>query len=194
MLSKSTDELNHEIRNATDMEDYLKRNKGNMITSSLSEHLNLLLSQKGLKSRCCTRLIVGSGIRIPNIFWRKTPSRDKLIAIAFGLKLSDDETQKMLKISGNRELYARDKRDALILFALQHKRQYGIPMNYYSATILQSLVFRRQNNCIAAFPKIILLLQFHFYDFQKSCFSFLYTSKNFRPETDLFCELIKVPF
>lgn len=52
----------------------------------------------------------------------KTPSRDKLIAIAFGLKLSDDETQKMLKISGNRELYARDKRDALILFALQHKK------------------------------------------------------------------------
>lgn len=51
MLSKSTDELNHEIRNATDMEDYLKRNKGNMITSSLSEHLNLLLSQKGIKKQ-----------------------------------------------------------------------------------------------------------------------------------------------
>lgn len=67
-------------------------------------------------------------------------------------------------------------------------------MNYYTATILQSLVFRKQNNCIAAFPRIILLFQFHFYDFQKGCFSFLYTSKNFRPETDLFCQLIKVPF
>lgn len=40
----------------------------------------------------------------------KTPSRDKLIAIAFGMNLSDEETQKMLKLSGNRELYARDQR------------------------------------------------------------------------------------
>lgn len=52
----------------------------------------------------------------------KTPSRDKLIALAFGLCLSDQEAQKMLKHSGNRELYARDERDALILFALQHKK------------------------------------------------------------------------
>ena len=35
---------------------------------------------------------------------------------------SDDETQKMLKLSGNRELYARDERDALILFSLQQKK------------------------------------------------------------------------
>lgn len=28
----------------------------------------------------------------------------------------------MLKLSGNRELYARDERDALILFALQHQK------------------------------------------------------------------------
>lgn len=123
MLSKSTDELNHEIRNATDMEDYLKRNKGNMITSSLSEHLNLLLSQKGIKKADVVRGSLLDRAYVYQIFsGEKTPSRDKLIAIAFGLKLSDDETQKMLKISGNRELYARDKRDALILFALQHKK------------------------------------------------------------------------
>ena len=123
MLSKSTDELNHEIRNATDMEDYLKRNKGNMITSSLSEHLNLLLSQKGIKKADVVRGSLLDRAYVYQIFsGEKTPSRDKLIAIAFGMKLSDDETQKMLKISGNRELYARDKRDALILFALQHKK------------------------------------------------------------------------
>ncbi len=51
----------------------------------------------------------------------KIPSRDKLIALAFGLRLSEEETIKLLKISGNRELYARDERDALILFALYHK-------------------------------------------------------------------------
>ena len=44
------------------------------------------------------------------------------IPMVNGKALTPDETQKMLKISGNRELYARDKRDALILFALQHKK------------------------------------------------------------------------
>lgn len=28
----------------------------------------------------------------------------------------------MIKLSGNRELYARDERDAVILFALQHHK------------------------------------------------------------------------
>lgn len=50
---------------------------------------------------------------------KKTPLRDKLIAIAFGMHLSDNETQKMLNLSGNRELYGKDGRDAIILFALQ---------------------------------------------------------------------------
>ena len=52
----------------------------------------------------------------------KNPTRDKLIALAFGLHLTDLETQKMLKLSGNRELYARDERDALILFSLQQNK------------------------------------------------------------------------
>ena len=52
----------------------------------------------------------------------KMPSRDKLIAIAFGLHLSDVETQALLKLSKNRELYARDERDAIILFALQRNK------------------------------------------------------------------------
>ena len=33
--------------------------------------------------------------------------------------LSEDEAQSLLKVSKNRELYARDERDAVILFALQ---------------------------------------------------------------------------
>lgn len=123
MLSKSTDELNHEIRSATDMEDYLAKNKEYMITCALSEHLNMLLSQRGMKKADVVRGSLLDRAYVYQIFsGDKTPSRDKLIAIAFGLKLSDDETQKMLKLSGNRELYSRDTRDALILFALQRKK------------------------------------------------------------------------
>lgn len=48
METKTTDELRHEIKAATNIEDFLAKNKGQMLTHSLPEHLNLLLSQKGL--------------------------------------------------------------------------------------------------------------------------------------------------
>ncbi len=49
---------------------------------------------------------------------RKYPSRDKVIALAFGLELNAEETQAVLMQAGYRELYPRDPRDALLLFAI----------------------------------------------------------------------------
>lgn len=119
----TTDELYHEIMAATDIEDFLKKNKRQMLTCTLSEYLNTLLSQKGISRADVVRGSLLDRAYVYQIFsGEKTPSRDKLIAIAFGLCLSDGQAQKMLKLSGNRELYARDERDAVILFALQRKK------------------------------------------------------------------------
>ncbi len=123
MELKSTDELTHEIKAVTNIEDYLTKNKESMIMTSLSEHLNLLLSQKKIRKADVIRHSQLGRAYVYKIFaGEKIPTRDKLIALAFGLGLSDLETQKMLKISGNRELYARDERDAMILFALQRNK------------------------------------------------------------------------
>lgn len=122
MNEKSTDELRHEIKHATDMEDYLSRNREHMLNESLSGHLHMLLSRKNLRRADVIRGSLLGRAYVYRIFaGDKIPSRDKLIALAFGLQLSEEETQKMLKLSGSRELYARDERDALILFALQRQ-------------------------------------------------------------------------
>lgn len=118
-----TDELENEIKSVSKIEDYLDKNKDYLLKSGLSEHLNLLLSQKGISRADVVRDSMLDRAYVYQIFsGEKTPSRDKLISIAFDLKLSDEETQKMLKLSGNRELYAKDKRDAVILFALHNKK------------------------------------------------------------------------
>ena len=123
MEPKSTDELSHEIKAARNIEDYLNKNKEHMIMTDLSEHLNMLLSLKKLTKADVVRASLLDRTYVYKIFaGEKNPTRDKLIALAFGLHLSDLETQKMLKISGNRELYARDERDALILFSLQRNK------------------------------------------------------------------------
>lgn len=123
MEYKSTDELIHEITNSTDVEDYIKKNEKHLLSQCLSEHLNMLLSEKNLSRADVVHNSLLDRVYVYQIFsGKKTPSRDKLIALAFGLCLSDEETQKLLKLSGNRELYARDERDVLILFALQRKK------------------------------------------------------------------------
>lgn len=93
-----------------------------MITCSLSEHLNMLLSQKGInRAEIVQKSLLDRAYMYQIFSGDKILSRDKLIAIAFGMRLSDEETQKLLKISNNRELYVQDKCDALILFALQRQ-------------------------------------------------------------------------
>ncbi len=123
MKSKSTNELSHEIGAATDIEDFLAKNKAHMVTPSLPEHLNAMLAQKGVSRADVVRGSLLDKAYVYQIFsGDKVPSRDKLIALAFGLRLTGEETQRMLKVSGNRELYSKDERDALILFALQREK------------------------------------------------------------------------
>ena len=120
MNNKSTDELKHEIKMVTDIEDYLSANREYFVKDNLSQHLHMLLTEKKLRRADVIRGSLLGRAYVYRIFaGQKFPSRDKLIALAFGMRLTDEETQKMLKLSGNRELYAKDERDALILFAIQ---------------------------------------------------------------------------
>jgi len=115
--------LDERMRKARDIDEYLAENQEYMLNQSLREHLNTLLVQKGLLVADVARESQLDRKYVYQIFdGKKRPSRDKLIAIAFGLGLDEEETQRMLKVSGNKELYVRNKRDAVILFALQRKK------------------------------------------------------------------------
>lgn len=107
------------LKRALSFGDFLKKNKENMIDMSLSEYLMMLLNQKNLKRSDVVR---DSGIDSSFVYQifngEKKASRDKLIAIGFGLHLNEKEFQRMLKIAGHSELYPRVARDALILLSI----------------------------------------------------------------------------
>ncbi len=116
---KSTDELIHEIKTSTDILDYLEKNSGEMQVDSLPEYLKDWLRRKGLSKADVVRRSNLNRAYVYQIFLgRKYPSRDKVIALAFGLGLDSDEAQTLLKQAGYRELYPRDPRDALLLYSL----------------------------------------------------------------------------
>lgn len=50
----------------------------------------------------------------------RKPSRDKVIQLAFGFGLDVDGTQKLLRAAQKSPLYPRFKRDAVILYCIEH--------------------------------------------------------------------------
>lgn len=115
----------YNLEQADDFEDFLETNEDNMINASLGEYLLKLLKEKGLKRSYIVRETNSNSSYVYEIFrGDKIPSRDKLIAITIAMHLSEDETQRALKLAGHSELYPRKKRDAAILFAI--KRGFDI--------------------------------------------------------------------
>lgn len=116
----STTAAENNLLKAKSILDFLRKNRKYMLDLTLSEYLMSLLKQKKLKRADVVR---DSGLEKAYVYQifdgKKHPSRDKLIAIAFGLHLNSKETQRMLKLGGCSELYARQTRDAIILFAIQ---------------------------------------------------------------------------
>lgn len=118
MEMKTTDELIHEIKASGDILDYLEKNSSEMQIDSLPSYLKDWLSKKGLTKADVVRRSNLNRAYVYQIFLgRKYPARDKVIALAFGLGLDAEEAQTLLKQAGYRELYPRDPRDALLLYA-----------------------------------------------------------------------------
>ncbi len=119
-MTNSTAAAENNLLKADNIQDFLAKNQENMLDLPFSEYLMLLLRQKDLKRADVVR---DSGLEKAYVYQifngEKKPSRDKLIAIAFGLHLGSEETQRMLKLGGCSELYARVARDAVVLFAIQ---------------------------------------------------------------------------
>ena len=119
---KTTDELAHEISRSDNILDYFAENHGEMQLDSLPEYLESWLKQKGCSKADVVRRSNLNKAYVYQIFLgKKYPSRDKVIALAFGLGLDDKEMQTLLKQAGYRELYPRDPRDALLLYAIGHR-------------------------------------------------------------------------
>jgi len=111
--------MTQQIRRFSSIEEFLAHNGKHMVHQNLSEYLYSLLEKKGLKR---SDVVVRTGLDKAYVYQifdgKKKPSRDKLITIAFGMKLNEEETQRMLKLSGHRALWVKDERDVLLLFAI----------------------------------------------------------------------------
>lgn len=127
LKEKSTDEMWNEIKSADDYESFVANNSGTFTSADISACLNNLLAEKNIPLKEAVKRSGLDRTYAYHIFsGKKIPSRDKLIAIAFGMNLSLDETQTLLKRTRNRPLYPKDERDSVIIYALLNGQQLDI--------------------------------------------------------------------
>ena len=71
---------------------------------------------------------------------QKKPSRSKIIQIALALQLDIRETNNLLSLSDNGYLYPKVRYDAIILYALEHKKTIidtNLILDMYELPILE---------------------------------------------------------
>lgn len=119
-MKKSTDELLKTLK-ISSLDAYLKNNGGELIENPICDYLTAVISEKDLiKSEVIKKSNIQTNYGYQLLSGVKIPSRDKLISLCFGMSLTLDEAQTLLKYAGYAPLYPRSKRDSVIITALQN--------------------------------------------------------------------------
>ena len=120
-MQKTTEELKNELQAAKTPQAYFSANEDELLNLSVKEYLSRLLTEKGLSR---AQVITASGLNeiyAYQIFaGQKRPSREKLLCLSLGMSLTVTETQRLLRLAGHSELYARIRRDSVILFGIKN--------------------------------------------------------------------------
>ena len=121
MKKKNTDNLQQELMNAPDLNQFLSQNQKQFVNPNVAELLNRLFERKNISKASLAKQAGMSEIYLHQIFaGRRNPSRNRLLCLCFGLDASVEETQELLKLCGCAQLYPKNKRDAIILFGITH--------------------------------------------------------------------------
>ena len=112
-----------ELLKANNIEQYVKENEAYFVDLSVAEFLREYITKKGLK-----KSTVIKDAEISEIFGfqvlsgTRNPSRNTLLSLCIGAKMTVDEVQATLKIAGFAPLYPKHKRDSIILLDVTNRK------------------------------------------------------------------------
>ena len=123
MYERDTQELLNEICQSNDIDKYFNANSNELMKNTFSQYLNMLIDKSKMGK---SKIIKESGIERVYSYQifngEKHPSRNKILALIFALGAEIDESQRLLYLGGVNKLYPRDKRDSVIIFAIENKK------------------------------------------------------------------------
>ncbi len=117
----TTDSLLKRLCRTKNLNTFLQRNEQHLRTADFSELLRDLCEQRGyVPERMILQAQIDRTYGHQLFNGTRRPSRDKVLQLAFAMKLTLSETQQLLQAAGKSALYPRLKRDAALIFCLKN--------------------------------------------------------------------------
>ena len=114
-----TEDMLTELLEAPDPAQFIDR--AEVGRRDLSGYLNQLLKERGLRRAAVVRAAgINETFGYQIFTGARKASRDNLLKIAFALGLPLREANRLLQAGGANELYCKNRRDAIIIFAISH--------------------------------------------------------------------------
>jgi transcriptional regulator with XRE-family HTH domain len=117
----STDELTNELKKCDDIDAFMDENNNEFNEDAFKEFLGDLLTRNKLnKTKLATEVGMSTSY-ISELFSgeKNAPGKDKLLQISFGLKLTLDETNRLLVLGGRAHLRSKLRRDAIVIYSIE---------------------------------------------------------------------------
>ena len=114
-----TNDMKESLMSTPDLDRFLTEHRADFTKESAADYLNLLFSRKNVTKAALAKKACMSEVYLHQVFaGKRNPSRNRIICICFGLGASLEETQDFLKHCGHAQLYAKIKRDAIVIYGL----------------------------------------------------------------------------
>lgn len=122
MKIKTTEELSNvlnKIKDKKELNNFISSNKQNINTASFIEYVNKIILEKNLtKSKVVNNSLISRTYAYQILQGIKKPTRDKIISLCLACEMNLEETQRSLTIAQSGKLYSKNKRDSIIIFAI----------------------------------------------------------------------------
>ena len=114
-----TEELLQELLSAPDVKSFCEEHR--IQKRSLSDYLQQQLDEKGLERAAVVRAAgINDTFGYQIFMGQRGASRNKVLQLAFAMELTLKEANRLLQAAGTNELYCKNRRDAIIIFCLDH--------------------------------------------------------------------------
>ncbi len=132
--NEATTKLLDEIRDSTNVYEYITKYDTDFPALSYQNYIELVLEKKEIKK---SLMVKRSGMQRNYAYQllsgKRNPSRDKIIRFCYGLELDLAEAQKLLNLASFNPLYPKSKRDSIIIFSLCNHYTLDETMDLLSA-------------------------------------------------------------
>lgn len=122
LLERNTDDLKQELMSTPDLDQFIQNNQAYFIEKGLANYLQEILQKKKISKSSLAKRANISEVYLHQVFaGQRNLSRNRLLCVCIGLSATLDETQNLLQKGGHAQLYAKNKRDTVVMFGLLHR-------------------------------------------------------------------------